>query len=312
MKVLVVTNMYPTPDYPAFGTFIRNEVEALRRNGVEIDVCFINGRKNKLDYVWGTLRFWRQILRSRYDLVHAHYTLSGLVARLQWRYPVVMTHCGSDVLSKSWVATLSKLLHPLFDRVIVVSREMWEVFKDDRTTVIPRGINLEEMRPIPQAEAREQLGLPPDKPLILWAGQYWQPVKRFALTQQAVALVQEVCPEAELVVVARKSHSVMPLYMNACDVIMLTSTTEGSPNVIKEAMACNLPIVSVDVGDVAEIIAGVEGCYIVEPNAATIAEKLLLVLEKWQRTRGREKMASFDFKVITQRIIAVYRQLCAS
>jgi glycosyltransferase involved in cell wall biosynthesis len=303
--------MYPTPEAPASGIFVRNEVESLRRNGVEVDVCIINRGKSRLDYARGAFRFWRQLRQSRYDLVHAHYVLSGLVARLQWRYPIVVTHWGSDVLSRHWVARLSKLLHPLFDRVIVVSREMWEVFNDDRTVVIPRGINLEEMRPLPRVAARQQLGLSPDKPLILWAGQYWKPVKRFALARQAAALVQERCPEAELVVVARKPHSVMPLYMNACDVIVLTSITEGSPNVIKEAMACNLPIISVDVGDVAEVTAGVEGCYIVEPNAAAIADKLLLVLQKRERTRGREKIAYLDSNAVSQRVIAVYKQLCA-
>jgi glycosyltransferase involved in cell wall biosynthesis len=93
---------------------------------------------------------------------------------------------------------------------------------------------------------------------------------------------------------------------------VLASITEGSPTVIKEAMACNLPIVSVDVGDVAEVIAGVEGCYIVEPNAAAIAQKLLLVLEKRQRTRGREKMAHLDSQVTSQRVIALYQQVCSS
>ncbi len=312
MRALVVTNMYPTAEEPAYGTFIHTQVEFLRANGVEVDVCFINGRKSKLDYLWGTFRFWRTILRSKYDVVHAHYVQSGAVARLQWRSPVILTHHGSDVLSQSWEATLSHLLHPLFDRVIVVSKEMWQVFKDDRTVVIPGGINLEDMRPMPQAEAREELGLPPDKPLILWAGQYWQPVKRFSMTKQAVALVQEQCPEAELVVVANEPHRVMPLYMNACDAIVLTSYTEGSPTVIKEAMACNLPVVSVDVGDVAEVVEGVEGCHIVEPNAPAVAEGLLQVLSKRQRTQGRGRVAHLDSRLVSQRVVDVYKQLCAS
>jgi glycosyltransferase involved in cell wall biosynthesis len=116
-------------------------------------------------------------------------------------------------------------------------------------------------------------------------------------------------PDAELVLVSGKPHSVIPLYMNACDVFLLASSSEGSPMVIKEAMACNLPVVSTDVGDVGEVISGVEGCYLVEPDVNDIAAKLELVLNRRERTNGREKIAHLAADPIAQRIIDVYKEL---
>jgi glycosyltransferase involved in cell wall biosynthesis len=103
---------------------------------------------------------------------------------------------------------------------------------------------------LPREVARRQLGLPAEKPLILFAGDHWRPEKRFDLVEAAVRLVQRELPDAELVLVTKQPHDVVPIYMSACDVLVLTSDLEGSPMVVKEAMACNLPIVSVRVGDV--------------------------------------------------------------
>ena len=311
MRVLVVTNMYPSPERPAFGTFVRDQVEDLRRAGIEVDIFYIEGRQSLRNYVAGIFRFWRQLTQQRYDLVHAHYTHGGLIARLQFLYPVILTHHGSDLLSSTrTVMKLSRVLHPLFSRVIVVSKQMLDIFNDNRTVLIPCAIDLEAMKPIPVVEARQQLGLSPEKPLVLFAGQHWQRVKRFELLEQAMSLVKQRCPEAELVIVAGKPHSVIPLYMSACDVLALTSRSEGSPMVIKEAMACNVPIVSVDVGDVAQVISGVDGCYIAEPTPEDVAEKILLTLTARQRTRGREKITHLGSGPITQRIISLYNELC--
>jgi glycosyltransferase involved in cell wall biosynthesis len=303
--------MYPTPDRPAFGTFVRDQVEDLRRAGIEVDVFFIDARKRLWNYIWSVFGFWGQLLRRRYDLIHAHYTEAGVVARLQFLYPIILTHHGSDVLRETrLIMTLSRVLHPFFTRVIVVSPQMQAIFKDDRTVTIPCAVNLETIKPIPLPEARQMLDLPLDKLLVLFAGQPHQAVKRFKLLEQAMEIVKNSCSEAELVVVSGQPHSVVPLYMSACDVLALTSISEGSPMVIKEAMACNLPIVSVDVGDVVEVIEGVEGCYIAESTAEDIAHKILLALAQRQRTCGRDKIAHLGSGPITQRIISLYNEVC--
>ena len=312
MKVLVVTNMYPNPEQPAFGTFVKDQVTDLRKAGIEVDVLFFNGRKNKINYLWGVLALWKRLLTHSYDLLHAHYVFSGIVARMQLKHPVVVTYHGVEVLSSHgvrWLTVLSRQVAKLFDRVIVVAEAEKDILNSPKVTVIPCAIDLDVFEPMPLAEARAQLELPMDKPLVLWAGEHWRPQKRFELVEKAMELVKQSCPEAELVLVSGQPHEVIPVYMSACDVLLLTSLYEGSPMVVKEAMACNLPVVSTRVGDVPEVIGGVEGCYLVEPEAEDVADKLLRVLDWRQRTNGRESIQHLTSEPITQRVIQVYNEL---
>lgn len=307
MKVLVVTNMYPTPDMPAFGTFVHDQVEALRREGATVDVFFVNGRESSLNYLWGFHRFWRFLRGKRYDLIHAHYVLSGVLARAQWGHKVVLTHHGPEVLGyPRWQAWLCRLVTPLFDGVIYVSEELRRTLNDRDGTVIPCGVNFDEIVPIPREEARRRLGLPEDGKLVLWAGEYWRPEKRFALVERAMALVKDVLPDAELVLVTRKPHEIVPVYMSACDALVLTSVAEGSPMVIKEAMACNLPIVSVRVGDVAEVIGNTPGCALAERDPADVAVKLVEVLRAPCRTEGRSRIGYLRHDRIARDVLGVY------
>lgn len=313
MKVLVVTNMYPTHDQPAFGTFVKDQVDSLRQTGLEVDVLFVDGRKSKWNYLWGIPRFWWAVLSEQYDIIHAHYAISGLIARLQFRYPVVVTYHGAEVsdYAPAWLKFLARRGHWLFDRVIVVSQREKESMVDpnDRVYIIPGGVDFGVFRPLSTTEARMQLDLPMDKPLVLWAGEHWQFEKRFELVEESMKVLRQRCPEAELVLVSGKPHSAIPAYMNACDVLLLTSRSEGSPTVVKEAMACNLPVVSTDVGDVAEVIGATEGCFLVEPDAQDIAETLLHVLHQRQRTQGREKIHHLRSEAIVRRVVAVYKTL---
>ncbi len=312
MKILVVTNMYPTPEQPAFGTFVYSQVESLRQAGLEVDVLFINGRKNSLNYLWGLFRLWGRLLKERPDVSHAHYVFSGIIARLQPFWPVVVTYHGSELgVPGSRLEKLSRMVYPFFERVIVVSPQMKRTINNPpRTQVIPCGINFDEIRPIPLTEARRRLGLPPESPLVIWAGEQWRPEKRYYILEQAVELLKQDLPEVELVLVSGQPHQVVPIYMSACDVLALTSSHEGSPMVIKEAMACNLPIVSVDVGDVAEVIAGTEHCHLVEPTPEAVADKLRVVLSNRQRTNGRSRIDHLRSDRIAGQIIDLYQELC--
>lgn len=312
MQVLLVTNMYPTDEEPSFGTFVKDQVDHLRATGVKIDVLFINGRKNRWNYLWGVFRLWKRMFKNQYDLIHCHYIFSGLIGRLQWKYPVVLTHHGIEVIYGSWVAKLVRFTHSWFDKVIVVSQAQKDTLNDPAVALIPCGIDFNEMRLLPLDKARKHLSLPLDKKLVLWAGEHWRPEKRYYLVEQAVPFVREELSNAELVLVSNQPRSVIPYYMNACDVLVLTSTYEGSPMVVKEAMACNLPIVSTDVGDVAQVIQGVEGCYLCKPNPQDIARKLVKVLLRGQRTSGRQKIDYLDGNKIAQKIVKIYVELCSS
>ena len=307
MRVLVVTNMYPTPEQSAFGVFVHDQVESLKRQGIELDVFFVDGRRSKLNYLTAYPRFWNQLRRGKYDLIHAHYVFAGLIARAQRRLPVVLTHHGIEVL-KSWQATLSKLVTPYFDQVIVMSQEMKHKFDQRNIHVIPCGVDLDRFRPVPKERARAALGLPTEKPLVLWAGEHWRPEKRFDLVQKAMNILKAEDPSVELVLLSGKPHSEVPMYMNACDVLLLASDAEGSPMVVKEAMACNLPVVGTAVGDIPQVIGDIDGCYISTQDPGDIAAKARLVLDDCRRTRGQEAMERMSLEGIARQVVQVYDQ----
>lgn len=308
MKVLVLTNMYPTPGRPFHGTFVEQQVQSLRREGVDVDVLYVDGLTSKLNYLWGVPRLWAKMLTNRYDLIHAHYVFSGIIARAQFLVPVVLTHHGSQVF-QGWQASLCRFITPLVDRALVMSREMKEKGRLRTSHIIPCGIDFELFKPVPRDQARDELGLPEDRRLVLYAGEYFRSIKRFDIVQAAMKLLQEKDPGAELVLVAKKPLHEVPKYMSACDALVLVSDGEGSPMVIKEAMACNLPIVSVPAGDVPEVIEGTEGCYICSQDPADVADKLWLALRRGARTDGRARIGHMEIGAISRRIIALYEDL---
>jgi teichuronic acid biosynthesis glycosyltransferase TuaC len=309
MRVLALTNMYPHEGNPSYGTFVKSQIDLVREYGVEVDVLFINGLQSKWRYLRGVYDLHRCIARKHYDLIHAHYVFCGIIARLQWKLPILLTHHGVEVLI-SYQAGLSKVITPLVDRVIVRSREMQDRLKSNNVSVVPSGIDMTLFRPMPKEVCRRQLGLPPDKRLVLFAGAL-KSVKRIELIRQAMALVQLQESGAELVVATQQPHDRIPVYMNACDTLVLASMAEGSPNVVKEAMACDLPIVSTAVGDVAELVGGVPGCYISESRPEDLAAKLVLALRFGRRTRGRERLLrlGLDSHTIARRILAIYEEM---
>ncbi len=312
MRVLVVTNMYPSPAMPSFGTFVHDQVEALRAAGVEVDVLAFNGRESTWNYLWAFPRYWLALLRRHYDLVHAHYVLAGIVARAQWGRPLVLTHHGPEVLGQPrWQGPLCRFITPLCDEVIHVSEEVRRALRDDDGWVIPCGVDLDAFAPVPRDEARRRLGLPLDRRLVLFAGDYWRPEKRFDLVEAAIPLARRELPDVELVLLTKQPHDVVPLYMSACDVLVLTSALEGSPMVVKEAMACNLPVVSVRVGDVPEVIGGTPGCALAERDPEDIAAKLVEVLREPRRTDGRARIAHLCHDRIAQRVLEVYASALA-
>jgi teichuronic acid biosynthesis glycosyltransferase TuaC len=308
VRVLVVTNMYPTQQMPSFGTFVREQVESLRKEGVDVDVFFVNGRKSALNYLWAFPRFWAHLTRHSYDIVHSHYIFVTVIARTQWLYPLVTTQHSGEAYNK-WQRRLSRIINPFVDKIIAVSEDTKKRGGLDGAVVIPCGIDFGLFKPMPKIEAREMLGLPPDGRLVLWAGEYFRREKRWDIVQKTIAILKEKMPDADLVLVSGKPLSAVPAYMNACDVLLLVSDKEGSPMVVKEAMACNLPIVSVPAGDVAEIIANTEGCYLCTQDPKDAAEKLEQALRWGKRTNGREKIAHMEAGVISRRIISVYEDI---
>lgn len=322
MKVLMVTSEWPTPEHPEWAPFIVRQVESLRKAGVEVTVFPFRGKRNPINYVKAWLDLRRQYDVEQCDLIHAQFGQGGLVA-LPAQLPIVVTFSGSDLhgivgSNGNYTATgkvlqfLSQSVATRVNEVIVVSEHLANLLPHGMPVhVIPRGVDLDLFRPIPQTEARRRLRLSSDKNLILFAAPPRKPVKRYHLAQAAVASLRTRF-DLELVTLSEVPHKRVPWYMNACDVLVLTSQHEGSPNVIKEALACNLPIVSVDVGDVSQRIGKVEGCVLcADDSPETIAKGLAQVLQEPRRIRGREAVAHLDERIVAQRIIEVYQSALA-
>ena len=152
-------------------------------------------------------------------------------------------------------------------------------------------------------ECRKKLNLPLDKKIVLFLANPHDPRKNFKLLKDAALKLNDV----EIINPYPIKNEDFPYYLNACDVFVLTSYNEGSPNVIKEAMACNCPIVATDVGDVKEVISGVEGCYLTDFNPSDLAEKISRVLSYGNRTQGREHIQHLKEENIANQIIEIYK-----
>ena len=307
IKVLVVTNTYPSEARPGDTPSIKDQVEDLRRLGTSVDVLYIDG-SSKLNYLWGALKIFSLSFTSKkYDVLHAFYGHSGALAQLQKKYPVIVTFLGSDLLSKK-DSRVGKYAARKADGVIVMTDEMkMESGRDAR--VIPFGANTHIFKPYPKHEARLELGLPPDKKLILFPWKPTRPEKRFWLAEEAVALLDRYY-DVELIAIYNIPREVVSKYMSACDALILTSCYEGSPLAIREAIACKLPVVSIDVGDVRSIVEQSNGGYIADENAQDIAEKISLVLDPRQALFDAS-FSAYGSLSSAKQVLAFYLQILA-
>lgn len=321
LRVLMVTSDYPTNGRPRTTHFIKRQADFLRTAGVDVEVFHFEGYKKLSNYARAWVRLRRHLERARYDLVHAQFGQSGVLA-FPKRIPLVVTLRGSDILgivddgSGRYTAkgrvlqALSRQVARRADAVILVSDHMRElVGRTDSVHVIPSGLDLALFRPLPRDEARRRLGLPLASRLVLFVGRPNQARKRFTLAKQAVEILDRTLP-AELVVAWQVQHVDIPYYMAACDVMVFTSMQEGSPNVVKEALACDLPVVSVPVGDVETRLAGVDGCEVCsDERPEAIAEALERVLRRGRRINGRATVQHLDETLLTQKVISIYESI---
>jgi len=251
--------------------------------------------------------------KRRYDLIHAYYSLCGFLARLQFKYPVVVTFLGSDILSTGGRGIISRdsfigrLVARLVDVIIVRTEEMKRIAGRKDAYIIPSGVDTNIFMPYPKQQARLELGFSLEEELILFP---WNPdrtEKRYDIVYKAIQILKKSFEKIRLVVIYNKSPELVAKYMNACDVLTLASKYEGSPMAVREALACGLPVVSVDVGDVAQLIEEIDGCYLCQRDAQDMAEKVGWVLEQDIRVDGEEKIRSMDTTWSARKILEVYK-----
>jgi teichuronic acid biosynthesis glycosyltransferase TuaC len=320
MRVLMVTSDWLWNSWGGPAVFIARQAEFLRREGVEVDLFPFRGARDPRNY----LSAWREV-RSRigqggYDLVHAQFGQSGITA-LPKSVPLVVTFRGDDLegiigdngqyVASGWVLRgVSRMVARQADAVIVVSEHMKRYLpRSAAAHVMPSGIDLELFRPQLRDQVRTAIGLPLDERLVLFVGNPALARKRFALAQAAVDALGPGQP-VRLIVGWEMQHRQIADLMSACDALIVTSMQEGSPNSVKEALACNLPVVSVPVGDVALRLKGVAGCELC-PNdrVETLAAALGRVLQRRERIEGRSAVEHLNEVLLTRQLIGIYRSV---
>lgn len=307
MKVLVVCSI----NSGSISPFIGEQVESLRQLGVKIDFFLLKG-KGILGYIRNIPAYFRTISTYKPELIHAHYGLSGLFSNLQRKIPVITTYHGCDI-NVFWLRFLSAFSILLSKHNIFISNDMaCKSFFRKRHSVISSGINMDMFYPVDKKEARSNLNLKQSGKLILFSGSFQEKVKNYPLAREAVNLAET----GTLIELKGYSRNEVNLLMNACDLALLTSYREGSPQFIKEAMACNTPIVSVDVGDIRNIISVTNGCFLAKSITEDIAEKINMALEFSDtciKTNGRERIVElqYDIENISLRILNVYQSVLA-
>ncbi|MFB6183124.1 MAG: glycosyltransferase family 4 protein [Haloarculaceae archaeon] len=299
----------------AHARFYRQQLARLRARGHTVETVAVPGRsvedgiqfegRTPLTYARYYPRAVAASLRD-YDVVHANYGLTGPPAVVQPFHPVVLTLWGSDVMGE--YAWLSRLCSRLADATVVMSEPMADAVGRD-CHVIPHGVDFETFRPLPRDTAREKVGWDPDAYHVLFPYGPSRQVKNYPRAEHIVELARpELDDRVELQTMTGLAHEEVPWYMNAADAMVLTSKREGSPNTVKEALACNCPVISVDVGDVKDRLDGAT-LSTAESDDELLADALVNALRSDEDANGREVVSEIRLEHQVDRIEALLRSV---
>lgn len=317
MNILHVTNMYPTPQKPYYGIFVERQVKSLQKKGVNCKVkCIGKGFGG-----------YKRILSNREeidwaDLIHCHFGHTGSLALL-WKLlkkkPIIVSYCGGDLLGRVEINGKYSLKNKALvfsnsaisinvDCAIAQSWQLAEKVKSKMVRVVPYGVDIDIFRAINKEEAREKIGLKDyDGKVIFFMGQKDNPVKNFILLDKALKRLdfKFTCLSLGNITQEDVAYS-----MNAADVCVLSSLHEGSPNIVREAMACDRPIVSVGVGDVKDLIDPVTGCFIVRHDPDKMAASINRAIS-FGSVKARQRLLDLglDTRCVAEKIISIYKEL---
>ncbi|MEK6802004.1 MAG: GNAT family N-acetyltransferase [Nitrospirota bacterium] len=293
------------------------QITSLERVGVKISTFDIGLSHSPIGLIKKWLELRKLVRMLNPDLLHGRYgTIVGLVTAFVGK-PSVISFCGGDLLLGASIplfrqrvgVLLSNLAALRAKRLICVSEELREAlwWRKSRTIVIPDGVDLDLFSPGTQETARRELGWNAHNPIVLLNVRNDPKAKGLDLAKAAIQLAQLRIPDAELCVIENVAPDRMPLHYQAADALLCLSLSEGSPNVVKEALACNLPVISTLVGDVPERLAGVQPSAVVERDVEAIAKAMVQILQHRKRSNGREHVRSLSLENIAQRIVDVYQ-----
>jgi len=321
MKILFVSS---GNDASEISNLALSQANSLVGQNVNVELYYIKG-KGIIGYLKNILPLHKQIKNKHYNIIHAHYGLSGWIALIakNKRTKLVISFMGNDILgdhaNKGSSTSYGNLLVALnlhfakyADYIVVKSNEMSQKIKIANKSIIPNGVNLSIFCSLDRNVALKKVGWNPALRHVLFMSNPDRPEKNFSLTNTALKLTE--IESIQLHFLNQIPQNELVYYYNAAEVCILTSYHEGSPNVIKEAMACNRPIVCTDVGDVSWQMGNTKGCYICSFDPMDIATKVRFALEFSQTkicTKGRDRIIELglDSETIAGKIIEVYNKV---
>ncbi len=335
MKAGALRVLFLIPGKPAGCSmiFARRQAESLQRQGVEVSLFHLRSRTSLPELAREWRRFRRRVRTVNPQVIHAHFgTMTAWFAACAVtlsspRRPLVITYRGSDLnatpkgaewrtrLRAAAGRALSQFASLGASRIVCVSRDLrgrlW--WRREIAVVMPSGVDTEVFRPEPRARVRGLVGWGERERVVLFNAGHNPVLKRLDLARQAMARTQDLLDHVRLEVLdGRTPPDRVPELLNAADCLLLTSDREGSSTILQEALACNLPVVSVNAGDSADRLAGVRHCAIVERDPAAIAAELARVLRVPVRSNGREKVREFSAQRIAGELHRIYVELGAA
>ena len=317
MKVLHITTNYPTPEFPIFGIFVKEQIESLQKIGVDCEVFYCDGKnKGFKQYITYVPHLWWKILHGHYDVLHCHHALSLIILCMTgWPFVKKTVLSYQNDPTREWGDKVFRFFNIFVNKFIVKNKS--EYLKYPKMIYLPNGCNQDFFRPMDKQECRSKLGLDKDKCYVLYmdSNKGIRTQKRKDRFDEVIRMLNEEYGyngKVETIALRNTSRELIPLYMNAIDLHMISSDFEGSPNSVKECMCCNTPVVSTPVGNVQEMIGDIPGAYVTETfETKELAECVERVLKSTLPFEGRNRFLAkgYGMSAVAERIKELYENL---
>ena len=311
MRILHITTNYPTEAHPSFGIFVKEQIYSLEKIGAENEVFFINGReRGKIEYLKAIFKLKKKLKKDKYDVIHCHHALSAITLLLGVKKiePKIVVSYQNDPRFELGLRVFRYIKKRTHVRIYKNSSIKID---DDNLFILPNGVDIDLFKPIDREFACKKVNLNPEKKYLLFvSSSFIRKQKRIDRFEKVYKILKNKYANIEKLIMVNTDRWKVPYYYNIADVHLVTSDFEGSPNSVKECLACNTNVVATDVGNIKELINGVNGCFISD----TDPENLVKLVETAFNTKcdnGRDKIKELklDMKSVANELINVYSQV---
>jgi glycosyltransferase involved in cell wall biosynthesis len=308
MKVLIVSRKAGNSKHKVnkydVRSYILDQANAIEKEGINVTHFLIESGGIK-GYAKGINNLRKEINKNTYDIIHVHFGLTAIVCLFQFKLPFVITFHGSDINNPK-LRFISNFVMKFAKHNIVVSKYLNDKVNSENVSIIPCGVDLDAFYPMKNQSLHRVLK--ENHYNVLFAGAFYMLPKNYSLAKQVIEGLQIEKP-INLIELKGFGRDEVNVLLNQVDCVLMTSKSEGSPQIIKEAMACNCPIVSTDVGDVRDLLKGTTSCHIADFNPLNIIQALKDILTLNVRSNGREHIKYLDNKIISKRVLEVYKKV---